>query len=243
MKAALAIIAVLVILALIVGGAYASSRNQMVRLNETVKSNWAQVDVVLQRRADLIPNLVATVQGFAAHEQTVFDDIAKARTQYMNAQTPADKIAASNQITPLVQKILLLRENYPATEIQRELPSAAGRTSRHRKSHRRRTQALQRFHSGIQHLHRPIPQQHLRRMGRLQAQQRLLPGSRSCARSPQSPVPSREALSGPPAGTQIRTKAYAAIEFARAKIVVVISFPAALRMSFGVGAPARACVP
>ena len=72
MKAALAIIAVLVILALIVGGAYASSRNQMVRLNETVKSNWAQVDVVLQRRADLIPNLVATVQGFAAHEQTVF---------------------------------------------------------------------------------------------------------------------------------------------------------------------------
>ena len=113
MKVALAVIAVLVILALIVGGAYASSRNQMVRLNETVKSNWAQVDVVLQRRADLIPNLVATVQGFAAHEQTVFDDIAKARTQYMNAQTPADKIAASNQITPLVQKILLLKENYP----------------------------------------------------------------------------------------------------------------------------------
>jgi LemA protein len=113
MKAALAVIAVLVILALIVGGAYASSRNQMVRLNEQVKSNWAQVDVVLQRRADLIPNLVATVQGFAAHEQTVFDDIAKARTQYMNAQTPADKIAASNQITPLELKVLALSENYP----------------------------------------------------------------------------------------------------------------------------------
>ena len=113
MKAALAVIAVLVILALIVGGAYASSRNQMVRLNETIKSNWAQVDVVLQRRADLIPNLVATVQGFAAHEQTVFDDIAKARTQYMNAQTPADKIAASNQITPLELKVLALSENYP----------------------------------------------------------------------------------------------------------------------------------
>jgi len=113
MKAALAVIAVLVILALVVGGAYASSRNQMVRLNEQVKSNWAQVDVVLQRRADLIPNLVATVQGFAAHEQTVFDDIAKARTQYMNAQTPADKIAASNQITPLELKVLALSENYP----------------------------------------------------------------------------------------------------------------------------------
>jgi len=113
MKAALAVIAVLLILALIVGGMYAGRRNEMVRLNEQVKSNWAQVDVVLQRRADLIPNLVATVQGFAAHEQTVFDDIAKARTQYLNAQTPADKIAASNQIAPLVLKVLALSENYP----------------------------------------------------------------------------------------------------------------------------------
>src|SRR5579863_9168665 len=113
MKQALIVIVVLVVIAVICGGMYVSRRNQMVRLNETVKSNWAQVDVVLQRRTDLIPNLVATVQGFAAHEQTVFDDIAKARTQYMNAQTPADKIAASNQITPLVQKILLLQENYP----------------------------------------------------------------------------------------------------------------------------------
>jgi LemA protein len=113
MKAALAVIAVLVILALIVGGAYASSRNQMVRLNETVKSNWAQVDVVLQRRADLIPNLVATVQGFAAHEETVFGDIAKARAQYLSAQTPADKIAASNQLAPLELKVLALSENYP----------------------------------------------------------------------------------------------------------------------------------
>src|SRR5271156_1220998 len=117
MKWALGCLGVIVIVAIIaafvIGGGYISARNQMVTLNETVKSNWAQVDVVLQRRADLIPNLVATVQGFAAHEQTVLDDIAKARTQYMNAQTPADKIAASNQITPLVQKILLLQENYP----------------------------------------------------------------------------------------------------------------------------------
>jgi len=71
------------------------------------------VDVVLQRRADLIPNLVATVQGFAAHEETVFGDIAKARAQYLSAQTPADKIAASNQIAPLELKVLALSENYP----------------------------------------------------------------------------------------------------------------------------------
>src|ERR1700721_380015 len=101
MKAALAVIAVLLLLALIFGSMYAGRRNEMVRLNEDIKSKWAQVDVVLQRRADLIPNLVATVQGFAAHEETVLDDIAKARTQYMNAQTPADKIAASTQTAPL----------------------------------------------------------------------------------------------------------------------------------------------
>jgi len=113
MKAALGVIAVILILALLVGGMYAGRRNEMVRLNEAVKSSWAQVDNVLQRRADLIPNLVATVQGFAAHEETVFGDIAKARAQYLNAQTPADKIAASNQIAPLEVKLLALVETYP----------------------------------------------------------------------------------------------------------------------------------
>jgi len=113
MKAFLAVVAVLVIIALVLGGIYVSRRNQMVTLNETVKSDWAQVDVVLQRRADLIPNLVETVKGFAAHEQTVFDDIAKARTQYMNAQTPTDKIATSNQLYGAELKVLALVETYP----------------------------------------------------------------------------------------------------------------------------------
>ncbi len=113
MKAVVAVIAIIVLIAAALGGAYVSTKNHIVTLDEQVKSNWAQVDVVLQRRADLIPNLVSTVKGFAAHEETVFDDIAKARTQYMNAQTPADKIAASNQMYPLEQKILALQENYP----------------------------------------------------------------------------------------------------------------------------------
>ncbi len=73
------------------GGMYVSRRNQMVTLNETVKSDWAQVDVVLQRRADLIPNLVETVKGYAAQEQTVFDDIAKARAALLGAQTPSER--------------------------------------------------------------------------------------------------------------------------------------------------------
>jgi len=113
MKAVLALVAVIVIVALIVGGSYVSSRNQMVTLNETVKSNWAQVDVVLQRRADLIPNLVETVKGFAAHEEIVYGDIAKARSALMNAQTPQDKIAANGQLDGALSRLLVIVENYP----------------------------------------------------------------------------------------------------------------------------------
>ncbi len=113
MKVFLGIVAVLVLIALICGGMYISSRNQMVTLNETVKSDWAQVDVVLQRRADLIPNLVETVKGIAAQEVTVFDDIAKARAQYLSSQTPADKIASSNALYGMEVKVLALAENYP----------------------------------------------------------------------------------------------------------------------------------
>ncbi len=107
------VVAVVVVLALLLGGMYVSRRNQMVMLNEAVKSEWAQVDVVLQRRADLIPNLVETVKGYAAQEQTVFADVDKARTQYMNAQTPTDKMAASNQLYGAEIRVLALAENYP----------------------------------------------------------------------------------------------------------------------------------
>ena len=113
MKQALIVIVVLVVIALIFGGMYVSRRNQMVTLNEQVKSNWAQVDVVLQRRSDLIPNLVETVKGFAAHETTVFDDIAKARAALGGAQTPKDKIAANGQLDGALSRLLVIVENYP----------------------------------------------------------------------------------------------------------------------------------
>ena len=113
MKAFLAVVAVLVIIALVLGGIYVSRRNQMVTLNETVKSDWAQVDVVLQRRADLIPNLVETVKGYAAQEVTVYDDIAKARSALLSAKTPTDKIAANGQLDGAIGRLLLIVENYP----------------------------------------------------------------------------------------------------------------------------------
>src|ERR1700683_1394225 len=113
MKQILAVILVLALIALAIGGMYGGRRNQMVTLDEQVKSNWAQVDVVLQRRADLIPNLVETVKGFAAHEETVFGDIAKARSALMGAQTPQDKIAANGQLDGALSRLLLIVENYP----------------------------------------------------------------------------------------------------------------------------------
>jgi len=117
MKVVLGVIAVIIILVLVVGGTvggmYVSSRNQMVTLNEAIKSNWAQVNVVLQRRADLIPNLVATVKGFAAHEETVFGDVDKAREALIGAQTPQQKIAANGQLDGALGRLLAVAENYP----------------------------------------------------------------------------------------------------------------------------------
>ena len=80
---------------------------------EAVNAAWAQVDVVLQRRADLIPNLVETVKGFATQEQTVFGEIAKARAAYLSAGTPAEKIAANADLDRVMVKFLALTENYP----------------------------------------------------------------------------------------------------------------------------------
>jgi LemA protein len=113
MKKGLIVLVVVALIALVVGGKYVGSRNEMVTKSESVKSAWAQVDVVLQRRADLIPNLVETVKGIAAQEQTVFHDIAAARSALLGAQTPADKIAANGQLDGAIGRLLAIVENYP----------------------------------------------------------------------------------------------------------------------------------
>jgi len=153
MKYVVAVLVVLLVLVLLVGGAYISARNQMVPLNETVRSDWAQVDVVLQRRADLIPNLVETVKGYAAQEQTVFGDIAKARAALLGARTPADKIAANGQLDGALGRLLLIVENYPQLKsnenflrLQDELAGTENRISVERK---RYDDALQAYNTYI----------------------------------------------------------------------------------------------
>src|SRR5216684_5692793 len=107
---ALIVVAVLVLILVAVFGSYISAKNQMVTKNESVKSAWAQVDVVLQRRADLIPNLVETVKGIAGQEQTVFGEIAKARSALLSASSPADKIAANRGLDGALGRLLALSE-------------------------------------------------------------------------------------------------------------------------------------
>jgi LemA protein len=113
MKKTLVVLIVLAVIAVMLGSSFIGRRNRMVVKREGVNAAWAQVDVVLQRRADLIPNLVETVKGFAVQEQTVFGEIAKARAAYLNAGTPAEKIAANGQLDAALAKVLVLTENYP----------------------------------------------------------------------------------------------------------------------------------
>ena len=113
MKALIAVVIVIAILAFIFGGMYFSRRNQMAIKKEAVNAAWAQVDVVLQRRADLIPNLVQTVKGYAQQEQIVFGAIAAARAALIGAKTPADKIAANGQLDSALSRLLVIVENYP----------------------------------------------------------------------------------------------------------------------------------
>jgi LemA protein len=110
---ALAVIGVLLLVVFMVFGSYVSARNQMVAKDQNVKSMWSEVDVQLERRADLIPNLVSTVKGFTKEESTVFGDIANARAGLLNAQGPAAKIAANGQLDSALGRLLALTENYP----------------------------------------------------------------------------------------------------------------------------------
>ncbi len=110
---ALGVVGVFILAMLMVFGSYVGAKNQMVAKDEIVKAAWSDVDVQLQRRLDLIPNLVETVKGFTKEESTVFGDIANARAGMLNAQGPAGKIAANGKLDSALGRLLLLTENYP----------------------------------------------------------------------------------------------------------------------------------
>ena len=101
-------------------------RNDLVTQREAVNAQWSQVDVALQRRADLIPNLVETVKGFAKHETEVFTAIANARAALIGGKTPQEKIAANDQLSERVVAAAGDHRELSAVAFERELPAAAG---------------------------------------------------------------------------------------------------------------------
>jgi LemA protein len=113
MKSALIVLGLLLALGAALGVQLIGSRNDLVVKREAIEAAWAQVDVALQRRADLIPNLVNTVKGFAEQEKDIFTNIANARAALTSARTPAEKITANGQLDSALARLLMVVENYP----------------------------------------------------------------------------------------------------------------------------------
>lgn len=116
---ALAILAAIFILLIVM-------YNGLVQLRVRADSAWSDIDVQLKRRHDLIPNLVETVKGYAAHEKGTFENIAKFRSEAMQATTPADKAAAENQLTGALKSLFAVAENYPELKASEEFTQLQG---------------------------------------------------------------------------------------------------------------------
>jgi LemA protein len=153
MKSALIVIGVLVLIALIFGGQLMGQRNQLVTEKNEIDARWAQVDNDMKRRADLIPNLVETVKGYAKQEQTVIGEVANARAALLGARSKQDEITANNQLSGAIGRLLVLQENYPQLKsnenflrLQDEL---AGTENRIAVSRRDYNEAIKRYNTDI----------------------------------------------------------------------------------------------
>ncbi len=154
MKIGLIILAVLLLVGMGACSKYVDVRNELVTQREAVNASWSGVDVALQRRADLIPNLVSTVKGFASHETEVFKNIADARAALGGARTPSDKLAANDQLSGALSRLLVITENYPQLRsnenflrLQDEL---AGTENRIAVERRKYNETLQRYNTSIE---------------------------------------------------------------------------------------------
>ncbi|HVX66180.1 MAG TPA: LemA family protein [Bryobacteraceae bacterium] len=154
MKIALIIIVVLLLVGLVAGGSLVGTRNTLVTERNAIESQWHQVDVVLQRRADLIPNLVATVKGYAKHETGAIEAVANARAALNGARTPQDRIAANNQLDGALSRLLVVVENYPNLKADQQFlrlqDELAGSENRIAVERRKYNEAVQRYNTDIE---------------------------------------------------------------------------------------------
>ena len=154
MKIALIVVAVLLLVGMGACSKFVGVRNDLVTQREAVTASWSTVDVALQRRADLIPNLVETVKGFAAHETEVFKNIGDARAALGGARTPSEKIAANDQLSGAISRLLMISENYPQLRsnenflrLQDELAGTENRIAIERRKY---NETLQAYNTAIQ---------------------------------------------------------------------------------------------
>ncbi len=154
MKGGLIIGVVVILAALIIGGQVMSGRNTLVTEKNDIDGKWAQVDNDMKRRADLIPNLVETVKGYAKQEQTVIGEVANARAALLGAHSRQDEINANTQLGGALGRLLVLQENYPQLKsnenflrLQDEL---AGTENRIAVSRRDYNEAIRRYNTDVE---------------------------------------------------------------------------------------------
>lgn len=154
MKIALIVVGVLVLISLVLGGGLISNRNELVQEKVAIDGAWAQVDVALQRRADLIPNLVETVKGYAKQEKDIMEAVANARSALLNARNPQEKIQANSQLDGALGRLLVVVENYPNLKsnenFMRLQDELAGTENRIAVERRKYNEVVQRYNTDIQ---------------------------------------------------------------------------------------------
>jgi len=154
MKGALIVLGIVVLIVLIFGGQLMGERNQLVTEKNDIDARWAQVDNDMKRRADLIPNLVETVKGYAKQEQTVIGEVANARAALLGAHSKQDEITANNQLSGAIGRLLVLQENYPQLKsnenflrLQDELAGTENRIAVDRRDY---NEAIKKFNTDVE---------------------------------------------------------------------------------------------
>ncbi len=154
MKTGLVVLVVVILGVLIFGGQLMTGRNTLVSEKTEIDGKWAQVDNDMKRRADLIPNLVETVKGYAKQEQTVIGEVANARAALLGAKSKQEEIGANSQLSGAIGRLLVLQENYPQLKsnenflrLQDEL---AGTENRIAVSRRDYNLAVQKYNTDVQ---------------------------------------------------------------------------------------------
>ena len=160
---------------LVIFGLVMSGYNNLVGMNENINGKWSQIENQLQRRNDLIPNLVNTVKGYAAHESDVFKAVADARAKLGGAKTVQEASQADGELSGALSRLLMVAENYPQlkananfTQLQDELAGTENRIAVSRQDYNNIPPGLQQRRAGIQRQHQTVPDRIVCRHFRLQ---------------------------------------------------------------------------